>query len=130
MKIEIKELSFDDVVAFLADGVVQCQFLEVDTEKSKYTEYKTGEKYLGPEEVCFEDVLASVLMDGQPIYLKDLEDDDGAEYVLTLEKMKAGLVLLFEKEQQSFISIIEETYDYSDLDYWLQYSLFDERVWG
>lgn len=128
MKIEIKELSFDDVVAFLADGVVQCQFLEVDTEKSKYSEYKTGEKYLGPEEVCFEDVLASVLMDGQPIYLKDLEDD--AEYVLTLEKMKAGLVLLFEKEQQSFISIIEETYDYSDLDYWLQYSLFDERVWG
>lgn len=127
MKIEIKELSFDDVVFFLADGVAQCQFLEVDTEKSKYSEY-TGEKYLGPEEVCFEDVLASVLMDGQPIYIKDLEDD--TEYVLTLEKMKAGLALLFEQENQSFISIIEETYDYSDLDYWMQYSLFGERVWG
>lgn len=128
MKIEIKELSFDDVVAFISDGITCCPFLNVDVEKSKYAEYKTGEKYLGPKEVCYEDVLASILMDNQPIYLKDLEDNE--EYVLTLEKMKTGLSLLFDNKPQCFINIIDETYDYGDLNKWLQFALFNELIWG
>ena len=128
MKIEIKEITFDDVVTFLSDCITQCPFIDVDVEKSKYEEYKTGEKYLGPENVCFEDVLASILMDNQPIYLKDSVDE--AEYVLTLDKMKSGLSLLFDKKPQSFTRIIDETCDYEDYDNLLQYSIFGELVWG
>lgn len=126
MKIEIKEISFDEVVMFISDVITVSEFLNVDAVKTKYSEYTTGPKYLGTEEVCYEDVLASVLMDNQPLYIYD---EDG-EYVLTLDKMKTGLSLLFDNKLESFISIIEETYDYEDLYYWLQYSLFGEIVWG
>lgn len=126
MKIEIKELSFDEVVMFISDVITVSPFLNVDAEKTKYSEYTNGPKYLGTGEVCYEDVLASILMDNQPLYIYD---EDG-EYVLTLDKMKTGLSLLFDNEPQSFVSIIEETYDYGDLNYWLQYSLFNELIWG
>ena len=92
----------------------------------------------GRKNICYEDILTQMLLDGENITLYDVEDET-EEYHLNLGKLASGLAqfLIVDEDNEDrfydyrgdFEAIIEDL-DSSDADCIVQYALFDDIIFG
>lgn len=129
MKIEIKEITFDELSYWFANSVSLTGWLEVNPTKSRYNKYTKPDKYLGDSEnIVTERVYASIILDNRPLYLEDLSiPHHMKECQLTLKSIKEGLKKLFDTNPESFISFMIGNYDYDDVEKLINYSLIYEN---
>lgn len=129
-RVTVEELTFEDLESLLADGLTQSSNFKVDCDASHYNDYRDV-KYQGdPDNMTFEGVLASILLDNKPIQILDVGGDDVKNYELTLEKLKEAFNTCLEKDSETFANIVTENYDYYDVDILLQFAILGEIVYG
>ena len=128
-ELKVTKLGFSDLEAFLADGLMQSNYLELIMEHGSEDYANARLKYMGdPLQVTFEGVLATILLNGKSLEVIDTEEDK--TYELTLEKLKNAFNLCLNKDSETFANIVTDNYDYSDMDILLQFALFGEIIYG
>ena len=77
---------------------------------------------------CREDVWADILMNNGTINIEDIEDEK--TYTIGLNNLKNGLVKLMIHYPRNYASIMDESYDFYDVDMLMQYAVFGEVIYG
>jgi len=67
---------------------------------------------------------------GCALFIKDIEDDDGAEYRLDLEAIRKGLRVMADKFPKHFGDVLDENDDAETGDVFLQCCLFGDVIYG
>ena len=133
VKLNVTELSHDDIVAILSDLNCDCHFGMDKVD---------GEKYHDVEGDCYEDILARHLLDGGNIVIID-NDADGVAYGNLPQKIGEDDEVEYTVSYQDFIKGLqcEEAFPYvvdminENGDYWTSYNLiqcvlFCEIIYG
>lgn len=129
-KVTVEELTFEDLETLLSDGLTPSENFKVDCDASHYDDYRDVNYQGDPDNMTFEGVLSSILLDNKPIQIIDVGNDDVKYYELTLEKLKEAFNTCLEKDSETFANIVTENYDYYDVDILLQFAIFGEIVYG
>ena len=128
MKFEVKvlELSEEDIATIMSGASYGVAYWcsEMGLEEGKYQEYKK-------EDDCIEDVYARALKDGCAIMFKDREDED-EKYYLTYDRLLKSVQKFIDTRRcEDIFSIFEDgNEDSEDMDYIIQYALFDDILFG
>jgi len=101
----------------------------VDYDEKDYKEIKKNMK----EDVCFEDVLAQMVLNGKSILFTDKEDleheDEPEKWTLTKEKLEKGVEAFFTKCSSIISDFFNDPDMYTDWAF-IQCCLFGEEVFG
>lgn len=127
------------VCDFVNDGI--SYWAELDLSTQKYNDAKQSLVELGRKNICFEDVLTQLLLDGEALPIVDREDEDGQVYYLTLGTLAYGVAMYREYQNDDTIDAIAELTDEeleelfedldgADADLIVQYALFDDVIFG
>lgn len=127
-ELKVTDVTFEDLESILADGLMQSNYLQLLIESGSEDYNNAKLHYMGEEDVTFEGVLATILLQGKHIELRDCED--GKTYQLTLDKIKNAFNLCLNNDSETFANIVTENYDYTDMDILLQFALFGEIIYG
>lgn len=131
LNVEVLELEKDDIVCILSGfSVYGGYWATLSWDDNEYSEAKEIERSLldeGDNVVCFEDILANMLLNGKKIIISDSEEDDYEDQELTLEKLIKGLNLSI---QENRLSLDSADWDAEDCDVIVQNALFNEVVYG
>ena len=99
-----------------------------DIESLLYSAAEGSKYWADSNQLGYESVVKQALRpkkDGQPVAIKDLEDEP-IVYLLNLEKIKKGLTVMAKKERKHFCDFISENADMITADVFLQCCLFGE----
>lgn len=123
IKIEINITSQDiaDLLAFECGGFDYWAELCSDDKEYEAAQQRLAESDMKP---CCENVLTEILESGGKLTVYDREEDKDHE--LTVEKLLGGWRKYIEKRGSADF----ENYDADDADGILQYSVFDDWVYG
>jgi len=130
MELEIKVISIskDDlvniIVGFNSYSNYWCSLLDWDQEEYYSCKKKLEDENNDTEIVCYEDILAQMLLDG---YELKITDDKDIVHILTKEKIINGLNISFERKN---IGLNNEDWDVVDYDIIIQNSIYGEIVYG
>lgn len=131
MKLELKisELTHDDIVSILS-GVMSyssywCSSIDADQEKYEASKQELKDK---GTDVCFEDILANLLITEKATLDFSIHDEDKVHH-LTLEKLKKGIEISIEKNN-NYVSPDLDSWDAVSCDIVIQNALFGEVVYG
>ena len=125
MKFEVKvlELSEEDIVTIISGASYGVSYWcsEMTVEKEVYEKYRR-------EDDCVEDVQARAIKDGHVMAFEDIEDDE--KYYLTYDRLINGVQKFIESGRCLDISNIFKggNEDSDDMDFIIQYALFDKIV--
>ena len=129
-QVTIKKLTHEEVVNFLSGVNSYSSYWCSHWEAESDFEYRNAKQRLtqrmSEDEICFEDVMAEVLLSGHSIILAD--EEEGEEYTLTIENLKQAIGKALEDETVS--QHLVEDWDCEDCDSILQIALFGEVIYG
>ena len=126
MKFEVKvlELSEEDIATIMSGASYGVAYWcsEMGLEEGKYQEYRK-------EDDCIEDVYARALKDGKSLIFIDIEEEDG-KYYLTYDRLLKGVEKFIGSGRCYNINEIfkEGNEDAEDMDFIIQYALFDKII--
>ena len=126
MKFEVKvlELSEEDIVTIISGASYGVSYWcsEMTVGKEVYEKYRR-------EDDCVEDVQARAIKDGCAMVFTDIEDKD-ERYYLTYDRLLKGVQKFIESGRCLDISNIFKggNEDSDDMDFIIQYALFDKIV--
>lgn len=140
--IKIKELSHEDIVNLMSDGLYDSPYLVAKYDRVHY-------RHAFGEGLCFEEILASILLDGGSIEIGDTNvmsedekygklnarydaDNQVMFYTVTLKDIISGLELAAQTEGggQYIINFINGDTDWIEADYLMQHIVFQEYLYG
>lgn len=78
---------------------------------------------------CREDIWADVLLNGGTLVVTDYEDDEKT-YEFTIKSVTKGMKKMQKQHPRMYANIVEEYYDFYDVDALLQTIVFGEVVYG
>ena len=129
-QVTIKKLTHDEAVNFLSGVNSYSSYWCSNWDAESEFEYRNAKQRLtqrmGEDEICFEDVLAEVLLSSHSIILTD--EEEGEEYTLTIENLKQAIGKALEDGTVS--PDLEYEWDCEDCDSILQIALFGEVIYG
>lgn len=127
---KVTELNFEDVVNILSGFMETSSYWcsEVTWDDEKYSEARkrlvsTSEE---PEDICFEEILAEMLM-FSPDNKLILEDIEGEENTLTLEVILKGINTSLKSDG---LSADPDDWDGEDTDCIIQNAVFGQVIYG
>ena len=125
--INVTELNHDDLVNFLSEALTCSFWANADYDESD-TEGITIESEF--DEPSFEDILASILLNGKTITISDKED--GQEWYVDLDTLLKGFDKVGKNKDyyHHVWNIINEDYDFNDADIVLQFAIFGEEMYA
>jgi hypothetical protein len=125
IKVEVISLEKEEIVSILSDinsySNYWCILLNWNDEEYSQKKEKLIESY---GDVCFEDVLAEILIDGSSL---SFTDEDDVVYTLTLEKLIKGIQ---KGMTEGIVPVDLDDWDAVSSDSVLQIALFDEVIYG
>lgn len=126
LKVKVLELSEDNIVTIMSGASYGISYWcsEMALEEGMYKKYRK-------EDDCIEDVYARALKNGCAMVFTDIEDED-EKYYLTYDKLLKGVEKFIESGRCVNINKIfeEGNEDANDMDYIIQYALFDDIIFG
>ena len=126
LKVKVLELSEDNIVTIMSGASYGISYWcsEMALEEGMYNKYRK-------EDDCVEDVQARAIKDGNPMIFRDSEDYD-EKYYLTYDRLLKGVEKFIESGRCVDINEIfeEGNEDSEDMDYIIQYALFNDIIFG
>ena len=125
-KVKVLELTENEIATIISGasyGVgYWCQ--EMGIEEDVYKIYRM-------EDDCIEDIQARAIKDGHTMYFIDIEDGN-LRYFLTYDRLLKGVERFVERGRCVNIKEIftEGNEDSEDMDFIIQYAIFDEIIFG
>lgn len=123
---EISDRTLTDI---LSGALYGNSFFGVDYDEKEYNETK---KHMD-KDVCFEDVLAQMVLDGKSILFTDEEDleheDEPEKWTLTKDKLEQGVEAFFTKCSNRISDFFTSPDMYTDWAF-IQCCLFGEEIFG
>lgn len=110
----------------------------LDNTTKEYKEARRRLLDIGAKNICYEDILVEMLLNGDSIILYDAEDEDEV-YRLNLGKLANGFVMFLQNDadNEGYFYNLREDYemicedlDSSDADCIVQYALFNDIIFG
>ena len=125
--IKITELTHTELSDFLSTALTQSFWASADYDESDKEGVEIQSEFDKP---CYEDVLASLLLNGKTITISDKED--GQEWKVDLKTLLKGFnkVAKSEAYRHHVWNFITEDYDYTDADIILQFAIFGKETYA
>ena len=125
--IKITELTHTELSDFLCTALTQSFWASADYDESDKEGVEIQSEFDKP---CYEDVLASLLLNGKTITISDKED--GQEWKVGLDTLLKGFDKVAEnREYRHHVwNFITQDYDYYDADIILQFAIFGEETYA
>ena len=125
--IKITELTHTELSDFLCTALTQSFWANVDYDVKDKEGVEIQSEFDKP---CYEDVLASLLLNGKTITISDKED--GQEWKVDLKTLLKGFDKVAENRdyRHHVWNFITEDYDYYDADIILQFAIFGKETYA
>lgn len=125
--IKITELTHRELSDFLSTALCSSFWASADYYENDKEGVEIQSEYNNP---CFEEILASLLLDGKTITI--IDEEEGEEYKLDLKTLLNAFnkVAKSEAYRHHVWNIINEDYDYYDADIILQFAIFGEETYA
>ena len=125
--IKITELTHSELSDFLCTALTQSFWASADYDESDKEGVEIQSEY---DEPCYEDVLASLLLNGKTITISDKED--GQEWKVGLDTLLKGFDKVAENRdyRHHVWNFITQDYDYYDADIILQFAIFGKETYA
>ena len=125
--IKITELTHTELSDFLCTALTQSFWASADYDESDKEGVEIQSEF---DEPCYEDVLASLLLNGKTITISDKED--GQEWKVDLKTLLKGFnkVAKSEAYRHHVWNFITEDYGSTDADIILQFAIFGKETYA
>ena len=125
--IKITELTHTELSDFLCTALTQSFWASADYDESDKEGIEIQSEFDKP---CYEDVLASLLLNGKTITISDKED--GQEWKVDLDTLLKGFDKVAENRsyRHHVWNFITQDYDYYDADIILQFAIFGKETYA
>ena len=130
MRIDLENISHENLVDLLCTATYGCDWLAITTLKSERFMDEEVEQSVR-DEWCIEDKWAHRLLKGGHIVCLDHDDDEVTRYELTLEDIKKGLIKARDGEAiRDWADFCDENDDYFTCNNLMQVCIFGEVIYG